>query len=241
MVTPTDRPTLGLDAHLPRPPDDLRPMLPRTARRLPAGGARLVDPTWGGLRVLAAVRGDRVRLLHDDLDVAEHFPGVMASLAALGLPDAVLDGELIVPGTTGRAMSAAIRRGGTALGPATLVISDLPWLAGRANVTQSLAKRRERLAALAIAGRHLVVVEAATGADAVLQVVKLHGLLGIVAKRADSPYLSGVRSRLWSLVRVADVTAGLERLEPVRSRPDLALLRTLGLGEDDGRPVASTP
>jgi len=211
-------------------------MLPRTARHLPAGEARLVDPTWGGLRVLAAVRADLVRLLIDGLDVAERFPDIVVSLVALDLADAVLDGEIVVPGSRGLALAAAVRRGSSTITPATLVVSDLPWLSGRARVAEPLVRRRERLARLAIAGPHLVAVEAAAGADAVLQVVRLHGLVGIVAKRADSPYLPGVRSRLWTLVRVADVTtASIDRSHSVdgpRSRPDLALLRTLPLGED---------
>jgi len=243
-IADPDQRSLALDTPLPRPPEDLRPMQPRMARRLVVGESRLVDPTWGGLRVLAAVRGDEVRLLVDGLDVAARFPDIVASLAALDLPDAVLDGELVVPGTRGRTLAAAVRRGGGHVTPATLVISDLPWHGGRALFAESLLRRRDRLAELAIAGPSLVAVEPATGADAVLQIVALHGLHGIVAKRADSPYLPGVRSRLWTLVRTADVTDGAAHV-PVASdapddpaandpriRPDIALLRTLPLGED---------
>ncbi len=120
--------------------------------------------------------------------------------------------------------------------PATLVISDLLWVAGRPLLAESLERRRDRLAGLAIAAPHLVALAPAAGADAVLQVVALHGLLGVVAKRADSPYLPGVRSRLWTLVRVADAMAAVslapEPDERATSRPDIALLRTLPLGED---------
>jgi bifunctional non-homologous end joining protein LigD len=211
-------------------------MLPRAARRLPLGEARLVDPTWGGLRILAAVRGDDVRLLVDGQDIAARFPEVVASLASLALRDALLDGEVVVPGARSRALAAALRRSDGAIRPATLVISDLPWLAGRALLTEPLDRRRDRLAGLAIAAPHLVLLAPAAGSGAVLEVATLHGLVGIVAKRADSPYLPGVRSRLWTFVRVGDVvTAASDAPDGGTghgSRPDIVLLRTLPLGED---------
>jgi bifunctional non-homologous end joining protein LigD len=247
VPTPVHQPTLELEAPLPSPPADLRPMLARTGHRLPASGeARLVDPTWGGLRVLAAVRGRSVRLLRDGRDIAADFPEIVTSLASLDLSDAVLDGEIVGQGAARTALAA--HRRPPAAGPATLVISDLPWFGGRARIADHLVQRRERLAGLAIAGRHLVVVEAASGAQAVLQVVALHGLTGIVVKRADSPYLPGLRSRLWTLVRVADLRAadgaaaldepgtvdgdGLAAARGGSLRPDIALLRRLPLGED---------
>ncbi len=106
----------------------------------------------------------------------------------------------------GRATAEGIRRRGP-IRPATLVVSDLPWLAGRLLLAESLERRRARLAELAIAAPSIVVLEPARGAAAVLQLIALHGLVGVVAKRADSPYLPGVRSRLWTLIRVADVMA----------------------------------
>ena len=222
-------------------------MLARVGHRLPAPGeARLVDPTWGGMRVLAAVRGQSVRLLCDGRDVAAEFPHIVASLAALDLPDAVLDGEIVGPGAVRRALAA--HRPPSSGAPPSLVISDLPWFGGRARIAEHLVQRRVRLAGLAISGPHLVVVEAASGAEAVLQVVALHGLTGIVVKRADSPYLPGLRSRLWTLVRVADLQAaaiaagrdmvderahdGMTDVAAGAVRPDIALLRRLPLGEE---------
>jgi bifunctional non-homologous end joining protein LigD len=234
VPTHADQRSLELDASLPLPPTDLRPMLPRTARRLPADETHLVDPTWGGLRVLASVRGHRVRLLADGLDAADRFPDLVASLASLDLAGALLDGEIVVPGVRGRALVATIRRDGPPIRPATLVVSDLPWHAGHALIAESLVRRRDRLADLAIRAPHLVAVDPAVGTAAVLQVVALHGLLGIIAKRADSPYLPGIRSRLWTLVRVADVMAASREAVPEGDgqRSDIALLRTLALGED---------
>jgi bifunctional non-homologous end joining protein LigD len=233
-------------------------MLPRTARRLPVDEAHLVDPTWGGLRVLASARGHRVGLYVEGVDVADRFPDLAASLGSLDLPGALLDGEIVVPGVHGRTLVGAVRRPGPAIRQATLVVIDLPWLAGHVLIAESLVRRRDRLAELAIRAAHVVAVEPALGTTAVLQVVALHGLVGVIAKRADSPYLPGVRSRLWRLVRVADVRAAppeahgrplSQDTKHMTSRPpgeaasdagtrtsrprsDIALLRRLPLGED---------
>jgi bifunctional non-homologous end joining protein LigD len=233
-------------------------MLPRTAHRLPVDEAHLVDPTWGGLRVLASAFGHRVGLYVEGRDVADRFPDLVASLGSLDLPGALLDGEIVVPGVRGRALVGAIGRPGPAIRPATLVVFDLPWLAGHVLIAESLVRRRDRLAELAIRAPHVVAVDPAFGTTAVLQVVVLHGLVGVIAKRADSPYLPGVRSRLWRLVRVADIKAAppepqgrplSHALDHVtnwppgvatddtgkrsrRRRSDIALLRKLPLGED---------
>ena len=222
VPTPAGQRSLELDARLPLPPDDLRPMLSRSARQLTIDDDRLVDPTWGGLRILASVQRGYVRLSFGADDVADRFPDLVASLRALDLPGAVLDGEIVVPGMIGRASADGIRRRDP-IRPATLVVSDLPWLAGRLLLAESLERRRARLAELAIMAPSIVVLEPARGAAAVLQLIALHGLVGVVAKRADSPYLPGMRSRLWTLIRVADVVAddaAGSRVVSERAAPD---------------------
>jgi bifunctional non-homologous end joining protein LigD len=243
VPTPAGQRSLDLDARLPLPPNDLRPMLSRSARKLTIDDDRVVDPTWGGLRILASAQGGHVRLSVGADDVAHRFPDVVASLRSLDLPGAVLDGEIVVPGTVGHATADAMRHRGP-IRPATLVVSDLPWLAGRLLLAEALERRRARLAELAIAAPSVVVLEPARGAGAVLQLIALHGLVGVVAKRADSPYLPGTRSRLWTLIRVADVMAdGAAGSRVVLDgaaadgvhapvRPDIALLRTLPFDED---------
>jgi bifunctional non-homologous end joining protein LigD len=243
VPTPAGQRSLELDARVPLPPDDLRPMLSRSARQLNIDDDRVVDPTWGGLRILASAQRGHVRLSVGADDVADRFPDLVASLRSLDLPGAVLDGEIVVPGVDGRTHADGIRGRGP-IRPATLVVSDLPWLAGRLLLAEPLERRRARLAELAITAPSVVVLEPARGAAAVLQLTALHGLVGVVAKRADSPYLPGMRSRLWTLIRVADVVADeaagsavmFDRAAPegphVQFRQDIALLRTLPFDED---------
>lgn len=250
---PDPQATLALDARLPAPPADLRPMLPRPAPRLPADGGRIIDPTWGGLRVLAAVRGSTVAIRVDGRDVGARFPDLVTSLADLSLADVVLDGEVVVPGARRRALIRALGHGGDAIRPATLVVSDLPWLHGRPLLAEALERRRARLTSLRLSATGIVVLEVASGPGAVDAAMALRGLAGVIAKRTDSPYLPGTRSRHWALVSAADLAASggatADRLDPgvaggegARApRPDLALLRTLPLGEDGPSPLRSAP
>ncbi|MGH2408208.1 MAG: hypothetical protein ACRDF7_09045, partial [Candidatus Limnocylindrales bacterium] len=134
---------------------------------------------------------------------------------------------------------AALRervRGGDRVGSgAALVLSDLPWLGGAAQLAQPLRVRRVRLSGLHLDRPHVVVLDPADDpGPRVLAAALSAGLAAIVAKRLDSPYLPGVRSRLWRSV-------SLERHgRPAPAEPDsaalseqlVALLRPLPLGID---------
>ncbi len=81
---------------------DLAPML-ATAGDLPADDAgHGFEIAWDGVRVLAFADGGRVRFEGDGLDdLAPRFPELRALGPALGATQAVLDGEVIVPGEGG--------------------------------------------------------------------------------------------------------------------------------------------
>jgi bifunctional non-homologous end joining protein LigD len=90
-----------------------------------------------------------------------------------------------------------IRRLATEL-PVVFVIFDLLWLDGHSTMTLPYTERRRVLQELSLAGPawqtppHEVGDGAATRA-----VVEQFGLEGMVAKRLDSPYEPGRRSRAW--------------------------------------------
>lgn len=75
---------------------------------------------------------------------------------------------------------------------------DIPIHNGIDLMRQPLSERREVLASVVRAERHVGVSEASNRSLAEMEkFIKSHGLEGIVAKRADSPYQPGLRTGLW--------------------------------------------
>jgi bifunctional non-homologous end joining protein LigD len=121
----------------------------------------------------------------------------------------VLDGELVAfdgarpaPELLDRRRApkdpAAARRAAERT-PVQFLVYDLLWLEGHATVELlRYAERRELLDGLALAGDHWQTPPFfAGGGEFALEAARAQGLSGVVAKRLDSPYLPGRRSRLW--------------------------------------------
>ena len=76
---------------------------------------------------------------------------------------------------------------------------DLLWMEGHSTVELvRYAERRELLDGLAVSGDNWQTPPYFPGGGSfALDAARAQGLNGIVAKRLDSPYLPGRRSRLW--------------------------------------------
>jgi bifunctional non-homologous end joining protein LigD len=162
------------------------------------------EPKWDGFRALVHVgRAARVWSRRGS-DLTDRFPEVEGIAGAVPA-DTVLDGELVVFGADGRPDFDGIRRRGL-LGrrgpPATFVAFDVLRLGGRDAVASRYAVRRRMLADLDLAGDGWVTTPSYVGdGDALLEATKARGLEGVVAKRLDSLYKPGVRTRLWLKVK----------------------------------------
>ncbi|MBO3739672.1 DNA polymerase ligase N-terminal domain-containing protein [Actinoplanes flavus] len=195
-------------------PEALRPMLTTPAAGLPADDPDWgYEMAWGGRRVLAYVSGGRVRLTDaGGDDVTWWFPEIRPLGPALAPVEAVLDGEIVTfdgarpdPGLLARREApkdAAAARRAAERTPAHLLIYDLLWLEGHATIeVVRYAERRELLEGLSLAGDHWQTPPCfAGGGEFALEAARDQGLPGIVAKRLDSPYLPGHRSRLWRTI-----------------------------------------
>ena len=127
--------------------------------------------------------------------------------------EVVLDGEVVtfsgtVPDAGPLARRAAATDGAAARRlaarhPAHYLVYDLVWLEGRSTVEAlGYAERRQLLESLAVAGDHWQTPPYFPGGgEFALEASRAQGLPGIVAKRLDSPYLPGRRSRRWLSVR----------------------------------------
>jgi bifunctional non-homologous end joining protein LigD len=83
--------------------------------------------------------------------------------------------------------------------PLQFLAYDLLWLEGHATTAAvPYAQRRELLEGLGVAGAHWQTPPYFPGGgEFVLDAAAAQGLTGVVAKRLDSPYLPGRRTKLW--------------------------------------------
>lgn len=243
----TDQLSLRLEASLPQLPS-LRPMLARPLPEAFDSSAHLFEPMWGGARALALIgpaaepgAGD-VRLVAEDGTVGP-APLDLAGLAArVDARSAVLDGEIVVVGAEGRLdrEEMARRLMGEPGRPMSYLAFDLLDLDGRSLLNLPLDKRRALLRQVLRPGDEVVAVPAiASEGRALFEAVSGQGLFGIRARQRSSPYLPGVRSRLWRSIAVGGGQGGggnASPAEPGTARPTehvLALIRRLPLEFED--------
>ncbi|MER5453859.1 DNA polymerase ligase N-terminal domain-containing protein [Micromonospora sp. NPDC002389] len=196
MVRRTDPPPPGWTSM----PEQVAPMRPTPARRLPADQADWgYELRWDGVRATAYVSGGRLRLLAGDgAEITGGYPWLRAMAEALAPTEAVLDGVLVRIDRAGRVRPA---RGGRSTADAQYLLVDLLWLEGVSSLDLPYPQRRELLDGLALAGPHWQTPPwfPGTGAEA-LRTAREQGLPGVVAKRLDSGYEPGRRSPAWRSV-----------------------------------------
>ncbi|MFB8757347.1 non-homologous end-joining DNA ligase [Streptomyces nigra] len=194
------------------------PMLATPGKLPPAAQ----DARWAyetkqdGQRAVLYAEGDGALLLRarsgDDITAA--YPELLPLGEALAGRPAVLDGEILALDDEGRADFQLLQsRMGLAHAPAKaarmaartpvhLVLFDVMHLGGRSLLDLPYSRRRGRLEELGLDGPSWSTPSALVGHGAeALEATRAHGLEGLVCKRLDSPYESGVRSRSWIKIR----------------------------------------
>jgi bifunctional non-homologous end joining protein LigD len=161
---------------------------------------------WDGIRAVATVRGDEVTLrTRNGLDVTGSYPELAETLPeALRGGDAVLDGEIVALDAKGRPSFGLLQqrmglskpgdveraRGRTPVKYFVFDVLDDPKL--------PYAERRTRLTeAVRDNGPIVVPPDAGSELEKALATSAKLGLEGVMAKRLDSPYRVGKRSRDW--------------------------------------------
>lgn len=227
----SDQLTLRLDPRLPKLPAGLRPMLARPLPEPFDSSAHLFEPIWGGARALALI-GPAERAGEGDVAlVAENGTQGPAPLDLAGLAarvqarSAVLDGEIVVVDEAGRLDHDELDRRlrGEAGRPMSYLAFDLLDLEGRSLLNLALDRRRVLLRQILRPSDEVVAVPAiAAEGRALFEAVSAQGLYGIRARQRSSPYLPGVRSRLWRSVAVESGGAAREGAATAASGADAA-------------------
>ena len=245
----TDQLSLRLETDLPNLPDGVRPMLPRPLTEPFDSADHLFEPSWGGLRALAFIGpavvpgAGEVRIVDiDGRDVGALLPELAGLAVRVDARSAVLDGELVVVDAHGRADTAELTRRitGRAGRPVAYLAFDLLHLDGRSLLSWPLVKRRDLLRRVLRPGDEVVAVPAIPmEGRALFDAVVAQGIAGVMARQRTSPYLSGVRSRLWRFVAAGGPARSAEAVPPEppfegpANGPVLALIRRLPLLDED--------
>jgi len=180
---------------------------------LPTGDGWVYEIKWDGMRVLAHLDGDTLLRSANEIEVTDRFPELAALHHAVGDRPAVLDGEVVALDDDGhpsfsalqRRMHVADRTEATRRAsevPVAYQVFDLLHFDGHDLTRLPLADRRGVLDELVEAGPAWRVIEQFDDGATLLAHAAEHRLEGIVAKRRDSTYEVGARSRSWRKIKI---------------------------------------
>ncbi len=183
-------------------PDFIAPQLCESVERPPNGSGWVHEIKFDGYRVqLRVLDGDVTLKTRKGLDWTEKF-GAIADAAA-GLPDGILDGEIVALGANGvpdfAALQAALSEGKTK--ELIFFAFDLLFDGDEDLRKRPLSQRKRQLKQMFVDRNDRGVIRFVehfdTGGEAVLRSACKLSLEGIVSKKLDAPYQSG-RNGAWT-------------------------------------------
>jgi bifunctional non-homologous end joining protein LigD len=182
-------------------PDFVAPMLATLVTEPPRSGDWVYEVKYDGYRMLARITAKGVKIFtRTGNDWTAKLPQLARAIASLGLEDSLLDGEIAVPGESGRADFQALQNAFDAGNDARIVyyVFDAPYLAGQDLRGLALTERKKRISRVLESGSGSVRLSEHLSGDAkeVLAHACKLGLEGLIGKLAGSVYSSG-RTKSW--------------------------------------------
>lgn len=183
-------------------------MLPESAAGPFSDDGWLFEIKWDGIRAIAYVNDTLSLMSRNDRELAGQFPE-LGGLAALA-PGTVLDGEIVamnggkpdIQALLPRVQAARMLPPGDGEAPVTYIVFDILEKDGKDLTSLPLSERRKILEGSVSEGAHVALSVPVTGrGEEYFRAAIARGLEGVMAKRRDSPYESGVRSGSWLKVR----------------------------------------
>ena len=207
------------------------------AKEVPTGSEWLYEVKWDGYRAIAEVYGGQATLTsRKGNDLTARFESVAKAIErSVKTPDCVLDGEVCALDEEGRATFSAMQQGksGTRY---VFVAFDLLEVEGEPWIDRPLTERQKRLATLLDRRNRVVQLsEAFDDGPALYRAAQEQRFEGIMAKKRDSRYFPGKRTRDWLKIKTHGrqefVIAGYTRGQGRRSGRFGSLI--LGYWQDD--------
>jgi bifunctional non-homologous end joining protein LigD len=184
-------------------PETLSPMLATLIDKPFDDPGWQFEVKWDGYRTIAMMNGGNAALKsRNDKSFSDKFYPVYEAIKAWGI-NAVVDGEIVVVNKEGLADFGSLQNWRSeADGELLYYVFDVLWLDGKSLVALSQKERSAILRTL-IPEQGIIrqgfSVEA-KGTD-FFDVASKMGLEGIIAKRLDSPYIPGARSKDWLKIK----------------------------------------
>jgi bifunctional non-homologous end joining protein LigD len=182
------------------PPRFIPPCSPVPVKAPPTGLAWLHEPKFDGYRLQIIKEGRIVRLYsRRGNDWTRMLATVAEALHGIACRSAIIDAELVLPDAEGRPDFAGLHRGWRSAGAQLAVFAfDLLHRDGKDLRALPLMERRQRLTRLLARSDVLCLylVETFEDGAALLRQCEALGLEGVVSKRCDAAYTSGV-SKSW--------------------------------------------
>ena len=213
-------PASGSSSRLPIRASRITPMMASIGTEMPGGEGWTFEPKYDGVRVLAFASGPGVRLItRNGKDKSHQFPEVTAAVRALAARRKrpfVLDGEIVAIERDAPARFQALQgrmhlKGQTDIAgqasavPSALFAFDLLVDGDTVLLDEPWTTRRRRLERIigARPPKGLRLGESGPGeGDKLLARARRDDWEGIIAKRVDSKYFPGTRSRDWLKLKV---------------------------------------
>ena len=196
----------------------------------------IFEDKYDGFRMVATIEGGEVTLYTRNGKIISHNYSEVAKALEGMKHDAVIDGELVAIGSDGLSHFQLLQNARRHEAKLQYCAFDLMFQDGEDLRGLSLLERKKRLKA--ILPKHKLIAfsrHRATFGTKFFHEADRNGLEGIMAKRADSKYLSGARTDNWLKIKTSKrqevVIAGFTA--PKRTRPFFGAL-ALAVRENNG-------
>ena len=227
-------------------PAKLTPQLATLATGVPTAGEWIYEIKFDGYRIMTRIdRGKAQLITRGGHDWSAKMPQLVAALENLGLSSAWLDGEIVVLGDDGlpnfNALQNAFDR--TRTDAIVYYVFDVPYFEGRDLREVPLSERRKLLQQFfeKVESEQVRFSNALDGdGSSILHSACQLNLEGVIAKRADAPYVSK-RTETWLKLKCQQrqefVIGGFTDRKADKSSSEIGSL-LLGIHNDAGNLVS---
>jgi bifunctional non-homologous end joining protein LigD len=178
------------------------PMMATLAPALPVGADWSYEVKWDGYRAMLLKDDQRVRLMSRNMkDLSRDYPQITEAASTVAREPFIIDGEIVALDERGKPTFQALQHRSVERTALVFYAFDLLQFDGINYQRKPLSERRRALHRLRFAPPILLSSPLPGSPKDIERLVRELGLEGVVAKRSESIYEPGRRSRAWIKVK----------------------------------------